>query len=177
MRLRSATRQEGVAVAEQAPEGAGIVPGEGFSLASADGDLLGWAGRLDPSRVDAPAWAGPVFGLEITLPAEPKSRPAALFHPLPPYPGVDRDLALLLPRNLPASRVEEVIGKAAGPLLVRLDIFDLYEGKGIPAGFRSVAFRLRFQSDQRTLTDQDVERSVNSVIDHLREELGVEKRG
>ncbi len=177
-RLHLATRQEGVQVVEGAPGGAWLVTGEGFSLMTADnGILLGWGGRVDPSHVDAPAWAGPVWGLELTLPPEPEPRPTPVFRPLPPYPGVDRDLALLLPRDLPAREVEDVIREAAGPLLVGLAVFDLYEGKGIPSGFRSVAFRLRFQSEKRTLTDEDVERSVSLVIDRLREEFGVEQRG
>ena len=79
--------------------------------------------------------------------------------------------------GLASGRVEEAIRDSAGPLLVELTIFDLYEGKGIPPNHRSVAFRLRFQSAQRTLTDEEVERSVTSVIHRLREEFGVEPRG
>jgi phenylalanyl-tRNA synthetase beta chain len=90
---------------------------------------------------------------------------------------VDRDLALLIPRGVPAGTVAALIREQAGELLVDLGVFDLYEGKGIPQGHRSVAFRLRYQSGERTLTDDDVERSVGSVIARLREELGVEPRG
>ncbi len=70
-----------------------------------------------------------------------------------------------------------MIREAAGPLLFDLRIFDLYEGKGIAEGLRSVAFRLRYQSRQRTLMDEEVERSVRTVVNRLREELGVEPRG
>jgi phenylalanyl-tRNA synthetase beta chain len=115
--------------------------------------------------------------LELTLPAEPEGAPVPLYEPTPAFPGVDRDLALLLPKGLPARQVEEVIREAAGSLLVDLQVFDLFEGEGIPEGLRSVAFRLRFQSGERTLTDQDVELSVARVTDRLREELGVETRG
>jgi phenylalanyl-tRNA synthetase beta chain len=118
-----------------------------------------------------------VWGLEISLPAEPDPKPVPVFEPPPAFPGVDRDLALLLPKGLPARQVEDVVRGAAGPLLTGVEVFDLYEGKGIPDNHRSVAFRLSFQSEERTLTDEDVDRSVAAVTARLREELGVETRG
>jgi phenylalanyl-tRNA synthetase beta chain len=127
--------------------------------------------------MDAPAWAGSVWALELTLPTEPVPLPTPVYEPPPAFPGVDRDLALLLPRGLQVQEVDKVICGAAGPLLVDLAVFDLYEGEGIPKDHRSVAFRLRYQSDQRTLTDEDVETSLKTVTDRLREELGVEPRG
>ena len=86
-------------------------------------------------------------------------------------------MALLLPKDLPARQVEEVIREAAGSLLVDLSVFDLYEGEGIPDGYRSVAFRLRFQSGERTLTDSDVDEAVARVTGRLLEVLGVKTRG
>jgi len=176
-RLVPGARLQGASIGDGAPTGRRLVPEEGYTVFGKDGDVLGYAGRIDPARVDAPAWAGSVWGLELVLPSEPDPRPVPVFLPPPAFPGVDRDLALLLPKGMAARRVEEVIRSSAGPLLVELSIFDLYEGKGIPQDHRSVAFRLRYQSDQRTLTDEDVERSVTGVTDRLREELGVEKRG
>jgi phenylalanyl-tRNA synthetase beta chain len=176
-RLLPGVRLSGASIRAGAPSGGKLVPSEGFTVLGEDGGILGSAGRVDPSVVDAPAWAGPVWGLEISLPAEPDPKPVPVFEPPAAFPGVDRDLALLIPRELAAGRVEEAIRDSAGPLLVELNVFDLYEGQGIPPGQRSVAFRLRFQSSQRTLTDEDVERSVAAVIDRLREEFGVETRG
>lgn len=148
----------------------------GFQI-QVGGEAVGRAGRVAADAVDAPAWAGPVWALEITLPSEPGPKPVAVFEPLPAFPGVDRDLALLVPQETSAAQIESVIRGAAGPLLVELGVFDLYEGEGVPAGYRSVAFRLRYQSPDRTLTDKDVDRSVKRVTDRLREELGVEPRG
>jgi phenylalanyl-tRNA synthetase beta chain len=176
-RLVPGARLEGASVTEGAPSGEVSVSEEGFMVVGVNGGAQGFAGRVDPARVDAPAWAGPVWGLELNLPPEPGPRPVPLYEAPPTFPGVDRDLALLLPMGLPARQVEEVIRAAAGSLLVDLRIFDLYEGEGIPKNHRSVAFRLRYQSGQRTLTDEDVERSVTAVTDRLREEFGVETRG
>jgi len=165
------------AIQDQAPQGSGLVAKEGFTVVGPDGGVLGHAGRVEGSRLDAPAWAGPVWALELALPAEPEEAPVPVHRPLPAFPGVDRDLALLLPKGLTARQVEEIILGAGGPLLAGMGVFDLYQGKGVPDGFRSVAFRLRFQSGERTLTDEDVDRVVRSVTDRLREELGVEPRG
>ena len=175
-RLLTAARMEEVALAPGGDVHPWLVEGEAFSVSGPSGGLAGWAGRIDPTRIDAPAWAGPVWGLELTLPAEPAPRPTPVYQPPPAFPGVDRDLALVLSNSIKAEEVEGVIRAAAGPLLVELDIFDLYEGKGLPEDHRSVAFRLRYQSDQRTLTDEDVDRSVRAVTVRLREELGVEPR-
>lgn len=56
-------------------------------------------------------------------------------------------------------------------------MFDYYLGKGVPEGYRSLAYRLRFVSLERTLKDDEVDRVVARVVDHLREALGVEGRG
>jgi phenylalanyl-tRNA synthetase beta chain len=175
-RLVPGARIQGAELKDGGPEGKGTVPAEGFTLIGPEGESLGFAGRVDPKRVDAPAWAGSVWGLEIALPSEPGPKPVPVFRPPPAYPGVDRDLALLLPNHLSVREVEELIRSCAGPLLVDLAVFDLYEGKGIPDGHRSVAFRFRYQSEERTLTDGDVDESVGAVTHRLREELGVEPR-
>jgi len=171
------TRLSGVAIREGAPGDIGRVLHEGFTLVGPDGAILGHGGRVADQAMDAPAWAGGVWAAELELPGEPKPRPVPIFRPLPPFPGVDRDLALLLPKKLPARQVEGLIRDAAGALLKDLQVFDLYEGKGVPEGHRSVAFRLRFQSEDRTLTDEEVEEAVRGVTDRLREELGVKTRG
>ena len=176
-RLIPGARIQGARLKDGAPEGVGLVIEEGFSVLNPRAEAVGHGGRVNPPSVETPAAAGPVWGIELVLPSTPDPAPVPLFEPAPAFPGMDRDLALLLPKDLPARQVEEVIGRVAGPLLIELQVFDLFEGEGIPEGFRSVAFRLRFQSDQRTLTDEDVERSVTKVAERLREELGVETRG
>ena len=70
-----------------------------------------------------------------------------------------------------------VIGSAGGALLDRVELFDLYRGKGVPEGKRSLAYRLRFQSAERTLTDAEVDRAVAQVIARLQGDLDVQVRG
>jgi phenylalanyl-tRNA synthetase beta chain len=147
-----------------------------FLVEGLDGKSLGRGGRVKGDVIDAPAWAGEVYAVEITLPGDPKQRPEAVFQPLPPFPGVERDLALVVPDSTPAGSVDEVITSCRAKHLVEVAVFDLYEGEGVPEGHRSIAYRLRFQSPERTLTDKDVDRSVGKIVQRLEEELGVKPR-
>ncbi|MDX1492887.1 MAG: phenylalanine--tRNA ligase subunit beta [Longimicrobiales bacterium] len=142
-----------------------------------DDRVVGVGGRVDAAAVDTPPWAGDVFALELRLPDEPAAVPVPTYRPLPQYPAVERDLALLVPDATPAGAIHEHIAAAAGDDLEAVDLFDLYVGEGIPEGTRSVAFRLRFRSSKGTLKDKAVDRSVDKVRKRLEEELGVTVRG
>jgi phenylalanyl-tRNA synthetase beta chain len=173
--LEELAEEHGSAVEIGAPAMLGglVVPGEAFRLA-VDGAESGGGGRAAPGAVDAPAWAGDVWLLEARLPL---GRPAAAYlAALPDQPASERDLALLVPRGTAASEVLETLRGAAGPLLETAWPFDLYEGKGIPEGTRSIAFRLRFRAPDRTLTDAETDASVSSVLAALEERLGVRRR-
>lgn len=142
-----------------------------------DGAIVGHGGRVATNAVDVPVWTGDVWALEITLPRSAVAPPPVTYRKLPQHPASERDLALLVPLTVESVDVSRVIRAAAGPELEALDVFDLYSGEGIPAGTRSLAFRLRFRSSQRTLKDKEVDRSVASVLKRLEEELGVKVRG
>ena len=126
--------------------------------------------------VDAPAWAAPVWCAELILPAEPESRSVVEYRPIHQHPGVERDLALLLPASVPAASARSVIQDAGGELLTDVRIFDLYRGEGIPGGTRSVAYRIYLHAGDRTLTDEEADEVVGRVVRRLQEELGVEQR-
>jgi phenylalanyl-tRNA synthetase beta chain len=174
--LEELAEEHGAALEVGAPAllGAAVVPAEAFRL-STDGAEQGGGGRVAPGSVDAPAWAGDVWVLEARLPVG-RGAEAAAYRALPEQPASERDLALLVPRGVAAAEVETAISGAAGPLLESVGPFDLYEGKGIPEGTRSVAFRLRFRAPDRTLTDAEVDASVAAVLAALEERLGVRRR-
>jgi phenylalanyl-tRNA synthetase beta chain len=167
----------GVRLEPGAAADSGLVPGEAWTVLDPGGAVVGQGGQVVPQRVDTPPWAGPVWGLELTLPAEPPPRPEPAYRPLPSHPGVDRDVALLVPDDVPAARVAEVARAAGGPLLAGVEVFDLFRGKGVPEGARSLAHRFRFRAPERTLTDDEVERATRTILDRLGEELGVHVRG
>jgi phenylalanyl-tRNA synthetase beta chain len=97
--------------------------------------------------------------------------------PVPTQPAVERDLALLVPHAIPASEVGGTIRSSAGPLLERLELFDLYTGPGVAPGTRSLAFRLVFRDPGRTLKDEEVDAAVDRVLERLKDVHGVERRG
>ena len=149
------------------------------TLAAVDesGSVIGFGGRLAAGAVDTPPWAGDVFAFEIRLPDSPSPSKVATYDPLPHYPAVERDLALLVPDALPVGDVERLVRATAGGDLEALEIFDVYTGEGIPPDSRSVAVRLRFRSAHGTLKDKAVDKSVGKVLQRLEEELGVTARG
>ena len=146
----------------------------GFHLVSG-GTVVGRGWQAAEGAVDAPAWGAPVLLLEASLPAAAGGR-AARYQPLPTHPGSERDLALLVPFTVPAAEREQPSRGAAGELLEAVFPFDLYEGKGLPEGTRSIAWRLRYRAADRTLTDADVDASVDRVLKALEEHHGVRRR-
>lgn len=82
-------------------------------------------------------------------------------------------MALVCDDNLTAAQVEAVIVGAGGELLRSLQLFDLYRGKGIPEGKKSLAFALELRADDRTLTDSDSDGVVKNILAALEEKLGV----
>lgn len=141
-----------------------------------DGVPAGRAGRVPAGRVDAPAWASSVWALELDLTGL-YSRPIPEFSPLPAFPPIERDVALLVPHALSAAAVEDTIRAAGGELLEDVHPFDLYQGAGIPAGTRSIAFRLRFRALDRTLTDREIDPVMDRLLRRLQDEHDVTRRG
>jgi phenylalanyl-tRNA synthetase beta chain len=138
-------------------------------LRGQDGEARGWADELDADR---PAWAAPLFGFELLAVAKPRPRPK--FESLPATPPVERDIALVLPADVTAGQVEEILAKRGGKLLESTHLFDEFRGKDLRG--RSVAWRLVFRSPDRTLRDKDVDAVLSKILKELKEQLGVERR-
>ena len=96
------------------------------------------------------------------------------FKPLSRYPAATRDVALALPAEVPAGRVQEII--AAHRLVQRVDLFDIYSGDNVAEGTKSLAFHVDFQSHDRTLTAEEVNRSLNGLLRTLEREVGATLR-
>ncbi len=111
------------------------------------------------------------FNLLFTL-----QQPEATYVPLPKYPTVLRDLAIVCDETVTVAQAEDVITAAAGNLLRNICLFDVYQGTGIAEGKKSLAFSLTLRADDRTLTDVDSEQLVNRVLDRLEKELGATLR-
>jgi phenylalanyl-tRNA synthetase beta chain len=155
---------------------AGLDAAVSFTVTSGE-HMVGRGGQVSAGRVDAPVWAGPIWALEVELPKDGRVREPVPYRRLPTQPPVDRDLALLVPHALAAEVVAHAIAGHGGDLLEEVALFDVYAGEGIPAGVRSLAFRLRYRATERTLKDTEVDRAVESLLAKLEEELGVQPRG
>jgi phenylalanyl-tRNA synthetase beta chain len=132
-------------------------------------DVAGWLGEVHPKVLEAYECDGPVTVFELQMkPVLAAARDAGDFVDLPRFPAVKMDIALVVPDDVTAERVEDAITAAGRPLLESARLFDVYTGEGVPAGSRSLAFSLTYRDKERTLTDAEVaaahERLLRKVI-------------
>ena len=128
-----------------------------------EGRQLGYIGELHPTVAAAARIDGRVVAFEIDVePVLAASRiPRAL--PLPRFPGVERDLAVVVEETVAAGALLATIKESAGDLLELVRAFDEYRGAQVPEGHKSVAFTLTFRSPERTLTDAEVDRVMSEI--------------
>jgi phenylalanyl-tRNA synthetase beta chain len=94
------------------------------------------------------------------------------FAPYTKLPGIKRDLAFFLPSDVPHARVESLLMSKGAPLLAEARLFDVYEGKGVPEGQKSLAYSLTFQAEGRTLAEAEIEAVQQSIVTALAAETG-----
>ncbi len=140
---------------------------------SIDGVELGYMGQIHPLVAKNYGMDCEVYCAEINFSALMALRkPEPTYTPLPKYPSVSRDLAVVCDEEITVGQVEEVIEKAAGKLLRNIRLFDIYRGTGVPEGKKSMAFSLELRADDRTLTDTDSEQVVSKVLEALKASIG-----
>ena len=140
---------------------------------------LGALGRLRPDLAEQHGLQtdDAVFVGEIDLDAAMRSSAApAHVSPLPRFPSVARDIALLVDDTLSAAELRATIRGAGSDTLVQVREFDRYQGKGIPDGKVSLAVRLTFRAPDRTLTDSEVQDAMAAVLDAVRTRHGAIQR-
>ena len=143
----------------------------------ADEQVIGSLGELHPDvaarfEIDVPC---ALLELDLERLARAPRRPAR-FREVSRFPQVRRDLALFVARDQRADELLAAIAKTAGPDLHSVELFDRYEGAGVPEGRVSLAFRLVFQRLDRTLTDGEVASAVERVVRMLSHRFGGELR-
>lgn len=135
------------------------------------GEAVGWLGALHPEIEDKLSVTGPVFLFEIRGEALFDAQ-ARQFAPVSRYPSVRRDLALVVDIGITAAQIRDVISNTGQNTIQNISIFDVYQGKGIESERKSVALGLILQDYSRTLTDEEVEEVVSTVIAALGKKLG-----
>jgi phenylalanyl-tRNA synthetase beta chain len=137
------------------------------------GETVGHLGQVRDSVLEAWDLPDPVYAAEVDLDAvRAHAGDLPQYRPVSRFPASVRDVAFVLPREVAAQRAEGVIRDAAGPALEDLRLFDVYEGRPLPEGHRNLAFSLAFRRLDRTLTDEEVEATMERVRGALRRELG-----
>jgi len=118
-----------------------------------------------------------VFVLELNLSKLlAKSALIAQFQDIPQFPASLRDLAVVVDLTVSAAELTAVIKNAGGPLLKKVEVFDVYSGKPLPENKKSIAFSLVFQSPERTLTDEDTQKAIERIVKKLQQQHGAELR-
>ncbi len=146
-------------------------PGRCASI-SIDGKQVGFIGQIHPVVAQNYGIDGEVYCAEVNFTELYELRlPEATYVPLPKYPGVSRDIAVICDEAVTAAQVENTICSAAGKLLRGTKLFDIYRGTGIPEGKKSMAFSMELRADDRTLTDTDCEQVTSKVLSALQREL------
>jgi phenylalanyl-tRNA synthetase beta chain len=143
------------------------------ALVRVDKKILGCCGELDPSAADKLGLKERIYYLEIDLELlmELSGLKQSRYRELPKYPSIKRDLALDLPAQTECRRVAELIGLLAGGELESVSLFDLYQGKQIEQGRKSMAFSLVYRAADRTLTDAEVSGIHQKVVEGLKGKL------
>ena len=138
---------------------------------SVNNDIVGIVGKLNPllEKDD-------VFVLEINLSKLLDKKTGNMkFKEISKFPSISKDLAIVIDKNITSDEIGKVIKKASGSLLTNIEIFDVYEGKGIPKEKRSIAYSLSFGTLDRTLTDEEINNIMDKIIVSLNK-IGAELR-
>ncbi|WP_370292681.1 phenylalanine--tRNA ligase subunit beta [Thalassolituus sp.] len=141
-----------------------------------NGQPIGWIGALHPSTQKALGIKQTLLVAEMDLDAV-RDIAVPTFGELSKFPEMRRDLALVVDQSVQVDQVFDAIRSAAGEYLKKLNLFDVYVGKGIDPDRKSLALGLTWQHPSRTLTDEEVNDSVNAVLAQLSESTGATLRG
>jgi phenylalanyl-tRNA synthetase beta chain len=151
-------------------------PGKAASI-QVGGKEVGVMGEMHPTAKDQYAFGpAPVLAAEFDL--EAVRRATALFQlaPVPEFPPVLEDIALIVDEAVPAARVEELIRESGGKTISEVRLFDMYRGEQVGRGKKSLAYRLTYQAPDKTLTDAEAATVRNRVVRRLEQELGATLR-
>ena len=132
------------------------------------GERLGYLGEVHPDVADNYGIGDKTYVAVIDMPTVMKfMNMDIIYEGIPRFPAVTRDISVVVIGDLPVEKIEDCIEDCGGSLLESYELFDVYQGKGIAAGFKSVAYTMTFRHKDRTLEDAE----VNAVMEHLIKEL------
>jgi phenylalanyl-tRNA synthetase beta chain len=153
----------------------GLLPGRTAQI-RADGSVLGVLGQVHPETAMRFDLEEDVFLLELRVPALlPHARSQTTAAPVSRFPAIEQDMAVLVSAETPAGEVEAILRRSR--LVADVRLFDVYEGGQVPAGKKSLAYRVRYQAADRTLTDEEAAKARDGQVAQLEHLLGATIRG
>lgn len=165
----------GASVRFEAKEHSALHPYQNAEILSVDGQSLGWLGMLHPSLEKQLGFTNQVFLFELAQDGLLQKHKAH-FKPLSKYPSVRRDLALLVQEHVSAAAIVASIESCQESSLQHVIIFDIYRGKGVAEGYKSVALSITLQNDAQTLTECQIDAIVSRFLDTLTRNTGAKLR-
>ncbi len=163
--------------AEFAPETHPALRAGRTARVTVNGVVIGVMGELRAEVRETHDLPDPVFVAEFDLALlQQQAAGEPVFRPISRFPAVTRDVAFVLPRDVAADRAERVIRESAGDDLENLVLFDAFEGRPLPEGQRNLAFSLAFRRADRTLTDAEVDETMDRIRKALKAQLGARIR-
>ncbi len=142
-------------------------PGKSADLVL-DGKNIGYVGELSPVKAREHGFTSKIHIFEILLePLFVQMRKERFFSALPRYPYIERDLSFIVEEKVSGDMIKHLISRLGHDIIASVILFDLYRGESIPEGCQSMAFRIRYQSEDRTLTDEEVQEVHSRVADAL----------
>lgn len=140
-----------------------------------DAQALGWLGALHPAVARALGLEQAAYVFELNLDLLQQARLPA-FHELSKFPAIRRDIAIVVDEAVSAAQVQACAAGAAPELVRHVQLFDVYRGKGVDSGRKSLALGLTLQASSRTLTDEEVTAALDQVVGTLQQQLGATLR-
>jgi len=150
-------------------------PGQSAQITSVTGEHIGWLGMLHPSLEKQLGFDSQVFLFELDQNQLLNKRIPA-FKPLSKYPSVRRDLALIVKENIKADDIINCVQEANEPTLQDIAIFDVYRGKGVEEGYKSIALSLILQNTMQTLTESEIDAILNKLLEQLTNKMSAKLR-
>ena len=146
-------------------------PGQS-ALISVNNDNVGLIGRVHPNLVKDEAY---VFEIDLDKLLSKKVGKMK-YKEISKFPSIKKDLAVVVDRDVTSEEIATLIKKAGGSSLSKIEVFDVYTGKGIEENKKSIAYSLTFEKMDRTLTDEEINASLDKIIEMLSKKLNAELR-
>ncbi len=138
-----------------------------------NGNVIGVLGEIHPLTIRNYDVDGAFYVAQLDFNSILEAKGGVtVYKPLPRFPAVSRDIAVVCDKDIPVGALRASIEKGAKGLVQEIELFDIYTGAPIPAGKKSVAFSLKLRHDDRTLTDVEADEDIQAVLAQLREDFG-----